>query len=57
MATDMKGFEEVRLSDSVRSDHEDEPRLEVEVERGIRAKIAERDVRDDQPASRIGMIK
>jgi hypothetical protein len=53
----MKGLEQIRLADAVRAGDEDKPRLEVEVERGVRAEISERDARDDQPASRIGMIR
>ena len=36
---------------------ENEPRLERELEPGIRPEVAERDLGDDQPASLIGMIR
>ncbi|MDQ3994291.1 MAG: hypothetical protein M3265_05810, partial [Actinomycetota bacterium] len=56
-APDVQGLEEIRLPDAVRAGHEDEPGLEDELERCIGAEIAERDVVDDQPARRIGMIR
>ena len=57
MRTDVDGFEEVRLPDAVRSGHEHHPGCQVELELGVGAKVSERDVRDDQPASLIGMIR
>ena len=54
---DVQRLEQVRLPGAVRPDHQHEPRLEREVERGVRAKAPERDPRDDQPASLIGMIR
>jgi hypothetical protein len=50
-------LQEVGLADTVLSDHNDEPGYQVELERGVRAKVAEGDVLDDQPARRIGMIR
>jgi hypothetical protein len=50
-------LEQVRLAGAVRADDEDEPRLEAELEGVVRAKARERDPRDDQPASLIGMIR
>ena len=37
--------------------HEDEARLEGQLEPGVRPEVAKRDRRDDQPASLIGMIR
>jgi hypothetical protein len=53
----MDRLEQVRLADAVRAGHQDEPRRKVELEPGVGAKVAKRDVADDQPASRIGMIR
>jgi hypothetical protein len=50
-------FEEVGLPGAVSADDEHQPRLEAEVERGVRAKAPERGPCDDQPASLIGMIR
>ena len=36
---------------------QDDPGLEAQLERGVGTKVAERDVADDQPASRMGMIR
>ena len=49
LRADVQRLEQVRLAGAVRPDDEHEPRLEVEVEPGVRAEVAERDVRDDQP--------
>jgi hypothetical protein len=46
---DVQGLEQVRLSRSVGPDGEYEPRLEVQLERRIRAEVAKRDRADDQP--------
>jgi hypothetical protein len=50
-------LEQVRLADAVRAYDDDQPGLEVELERGIGAEARKRDPRDDQPASLIGMIR
>jgi hypothetical protein len=42
-------LEQVRLSRTVLTDDENKPRLEVEVEARVRANVAKRDFRDDQP--------
>jgi hypothetical protein len=57
LGADMDGLKEVRLSRSVSTDHEGEARLEAQLERGVRAKAPKRDLRDDQPANLIGMIR
>ena len=57
MRADVKGFEQVRLPGTVRPGDEHQPRLETELEACVRAKVAERDLADDQPGSRIGMIR
>ena len=57
LRADVQRLEEVRLAGAVRAVEEDDARLESELERGIRAEVAERDVADDQPASRMGMIR
>jgi hypothetical protein len=50
-------LEQVRLAGAVRARDEDEPGLERELEPFVRAKVAERDALDDQPANLIGMIR
>jgi hypothetical protein len=50
-------LEEVGLADAVGADHDDEPFAKLELESGVRAEAPERDPRDDQPASLIGMIR
>jgi hypothetical protein len=57
LGPDMKRLEEVRLPGAVRAIEEDDAWLESQLERGIRAEVAERDLADDQPASRMGMIR
>ena len=57
LRADVQRLEEVRLTDAVRADHDDEAFAKLEIERGVRAKAPERDPRDDQPASLIGMIR
>ena len=42
-------LEQVRLAGSVGPGHQDEPRLQLEVELGVRAKVSERNRADDQP--------
>ena len=54
---DVERLEEVRLPGAVCARHENEPRLELELEPGIRPEVAKRDSGDDQPASLIGMIR
>jgi hypothetical protein len=53
----MECFEEVRLPHTVRAGHEHHPGRQVELELWVGAKVPERDVSDDQPASLIGMIR
>jgi hypothetical protein len=53
----MHSFEEVRLADPVRTRDEDDAGNERKLEFRVRAKVSERDVSDDQPASLIGMIR
>ena len=50
-------LEEVRLTDPVWPGHEHDPGNESELELWVGAKVSKRDVRDDQPASLIGMIR
>jgi hypothetical protein len=50
-------LQQVRLAGAVATDDEHEPGLEAQVERSVRAEAPERGVRDDQPASLIGMIR
>jgi hypothetical protein len=53
----MDRLEQIRLADAVRPSHEHDPRNEPQLQLGVGAKVSERDVRDDQPASLIGMIR
>ena len=57
LRADVERLEQVRLAGAVRAGDEDEPRLERELQPGIRPEVAERDLGDDQPASLIGMIR
>jgi hypothetical protein len=57
LGADVDRLEQVRLADAVRAYDDDQPGLEVKLERGIGAEARERDPRDDQPASLIGMIR
>ena len=69
LGADMKRLEKVRLPGPVRAGHEDDPRLERELELRIGAEVSKRGVSDDQPSvgrrrsagtqsgSRIGMIR
>jgi hypothetical protein len=54
---DVHCLEEVRFPDAVCAGHEHDARNERKLEFGVRAKVSERDVGDDQPASLIGMIR
>jgi hypothetical protein len=53
----MERLEQVRLADTVRARHEHEAGIERELEALVRAEVGECDLVDDQPASRIGMIR
>jgi hypothetical protein len=53
----MERLEQVRLADPVLPDREHEAGRERELERRVRAVVAKREPGDDQPASRIGMIR
>lgn len=53
----MERFEQVRLPGSVRAVEQDDARGEIKLQRGVRTEVAERDALDDQPASRMGMIR
>jgi len=53
----MQRLEQVRLADAVVADDEHDPAAKGEVECGVGAVVPKRDVCDDQPASRIGMIR
>jgi hypothetical protein len=57
LRTDVQRFEQVGLPDPVGADHDDKPFAKLELEGGVRAEAPERDPRDDQPASLIGMIR
>ena len=54
---DVQRLEEVRLARAVRAHDEDEARREIEIEPRIGAEVSERRRPNDQPASRIGMIR
>ena len=54
---DMEALEQIRLAGAVRSDRQDEPLTQAELEARVRAVVAERELLDDQPARRIGMIR
>jgi hypothetical protein len=54
---EMQRLEQVRLPGAVPADDQDDAGREREVERRVRAVLAERDAVDDQPARRIGMIR
>ena len=57
LRTDVESLEQVRLSCSVRAVQKHDSRLEAKLQAGVRAEVPERDLADDQPASRIGMIR
>ena len=55
LGADVERLEQVRLAGAVRSDHEHQARLQLELEASVRAEISERDRVDDQasePASK-----
>ena len=54
---DVETLEKVCLPRAVRTMNEHDTRLELELQAGVRTKVPERDLADDQPASRIGMIR
>ncbi|MBM2822048.1 MAG: hypothetical protein HW413_794 [Thermoleophilia bacterium] len=53
----MKSLEKVRLAGSVGAVKQYDTGFEPKLETGVRAEVPERDLADDQPASRIGMIR
>ena len=57
LGADMESLEEIRLTCSVRAVQKHNTRLEPKLQTGVRAEVPERDLADDQPASRIGMIR
>jgi len=57
LGRDVQAFEQVGLAGAVRPDHEHDSRPELQLELGVGAVVPERERPDDQPASRIGMIK
>lgn len=57
LGADVQGLEQIGLARTVRAGDENEAGLELELEPGVRPEVAERDVGDDQPARRIGMIR
>src|SRR5205807_5499325 len=57
LRADVQRPEQVRLAGAVRTDEEDEPVRQPQLQPRIRAKVGERDRIDDQPARRIGMIR
>src|SRR5581483_6061716 len=57
LGADVKRLEQVRLAGAVRADGQDETRTQRQLEARVRAEVRERDRGDDQPASRIGMIR
>ncbi len=50
-------LEKVRLAGAVRPGREHEPRLQGEIQGGVRAEVAKCEARDDQSGSRMGMIR
>ena len=57
LGPDVERLEQIRLPGAVRPVQQDDPRLEGQLERGVRAKVTKGDLVDDQPASRMGMIR
>jgi hypothetical protein len=57
LGTEMKRFEQVRLARPVRTDDENDPARQHEIERCVGTVVPERDAAGNQPASRIGMIR
>src|SRR5205814_7289132 len=55
LRADMQRLEQVRLAGPVWADHEHEPGLQLELEPSIRAEISQRDLVDDQPATRASL--
>ena len=53
----MQSLQKVRLPGSVRAVQQHDSGLKLELQTWVRAKVSERYVADDQPASRIGMIR
>lgn len=51
LSRNMEALEKVRLARTVRSNGEDEAGLELELEPGVRAVVAERELLDDQAAT------
>jgi hypothetical protein len=57
LRADVQCLQEVRLPRAVSPGYEDQPGPERKLEPGVRPELAERDLVDDQPARRIGMIR
>ena len=57
LRADVQRLEQVRLAGAVRRRPRARARLQRELEPRVRAEVAERELADDQPASRIGMIR
>src|SRR5262249_483207 len=57
LRADVQRLEEVGLPRAVGTHDEHKPRLQLELELGVGAVVPERNGADDQPASRIGMIR
>ena len=57
LRADVQRLEQVRLAGAVLTDREHDPRLQIQLERGVGAIVAERERPNDQPARRIGMIR
>ena len=53
LRADVQRLEQVRLAGAVLAHDEHDAGSQIEVERRVRAVVAERDVPDDQPASRL----
>jgi hypothetical protein len=54
---DVQRLEQVRLARAVRAHDEHEAGTELQLEPRVRADVAERDLRDDQLGSRIGITR
>ena len=57
LRTHVERLEQIRLAGAVRAVEKHDPGLQAQLERGVRTEVAKRDVADDQPASRMGMIR
>jgi hypothetical protein len=57
LRADVERLQKVGLPGAVRTDDEDKPLLEVQLEARVRAIVAEPDLGDDQPGSLIGMSR